>query len=108
MARGPRHLAVGVCDFRERGFSELRQVFGRGVEVSERFGGPLRKRPFFPLRDVLAVSLPGAGGRGHVPGGGEEVPRLAGRGAGRNRFAPDDRLVQGARPTAPGGRRENP
>ena len=107
MARGTGLFAGRVRGFREREFSELSQVFGPWVEISERFGEPARKRLFFPLTDVLAVPVPSLGGGPRMPGGGEEVPGLARPTERANRLAEDGGLLQSARTTAPGGDRED-
>jgi len=42
------------------GACELSHLFGAWLDLSEAFGGPLRKRLFFPLTDLLAVFVAGA------------------------------------------------
>jgi hypothetical protein len=61
-------LAKGAKALREKAGMELSALFGTWVGLPDDFGGPKRRRLFFPLTGVLAVSRPGAFRRPDLPG----------------------------------------
>ena len=58
--------------------SELVELFGAWVSLSEDFGAPKRKRLFSPLTHLLAISLADLRRRRLVPRGRAQVSSLVG------------------------------
>ena len=102
MVQGGGRLARRVLAMREKSGAELSAMFGAWVELGEDFGAPRRRRLFFPLTGVLAVSLAGALGGSRLPGDAAQVPGMAGLG-GKERLGPHGGLLQGPRAASPGG-----
>ena len=67
MVRSGGRLSRSVRSVRGRSHGELGALFGSWVGADETFGAPKRRRLFFPLTGVLAVSLAGAFGRSRLP-----------------------------------------
>ena len=67
MVKGCGRLARRVRSMRKKSATELSALFGSWAELPEDFGAPQRRRLFFPLTGVLAVSLAGAFGRSRLP-----------------------------------------
>jgi hypothetical protein len=60
-------LSRCVRSVRGRSHGELSALFGSWIHLPGTFGTPKRRRLFFPLTGVLAVSLAGAFGRSRLP-----------------------------------------
>ncbi len=60
MSNKPGKFAKGMRKVRDYKICELRELFSGWLNLSDAFGAPKRKRLFFPLTDVLAVSFAGA------------------------------------------------
>lgn len=78
MASGFGRFARRARAAGSQGADELRQVFDPWLDLPEAFGAPRRRRLFFPLANVLDVSIAGPVGGRDVPGCGEEVSGVAG------------------------------
>ena len=68
MVPGGGRLARGARLLRGSDGGELSDLFGSWVDLPRDFGGGERRRLFFPLAGVLAVSVAGLLGRPRLPG----------------------------------------
>ena len=100
MIAGGGRLARQVRPMREKSGAQLSAMFGAWVGLGKDFGAPRRRRLFFPLAGVLAVTLAGALRRSDLPGDAAQVPRMAGL-ARTERVGPDGGVLQGPRAAAP-------
>ena len=102
MVRSGGRLSRSVRSVRRSSHGELGALFGSWVSAEETLAAPKRRRLFFPLTGVLAVSDAGSFGRSRLPGDPARFPGAAGPGWKR-RIGEHVRLLQGARKASPGG-----
>jgi len=76
---------AGALD--KRGLGELSRVMGPWAGLPRDFGAGKRTRLFSPLKDLLAVSFPGAWRGRILPGGAQAIPGVAVSGRGEDNFA---------------------
>ena len=100
MVRSGGRLSRGVRSVRLKSDGELGALFGSWVRADETLGAGKRRRLFFPLAGLLAVSPAGSFGRWRLPRGAVRFPGPAGTG-GEARIGEDGRLLQGAREAPP-------
>ncbi len=61
MLKGNGQLKKRVSKFYQSSMAEISEVFRKWVELPDNFGKAKRKRLFSPLKNILAVSVAGAG-----------------------------------------------
>lgn len=101
MRRRRGRMAARARDVRDKSGEELSAMFGAWVDLPKEFGGPRRRRLFFPLAGVLAVPVAGPVGGSGVPGDAARLPGTIGLG-GEEGVASDGRILQGAKAAPPG------
>ena len=72
---------------------ELRNLFQPWLALPQDFGKGAYDRLFSPLTNLLALPLAGLGSERYVPGGAQEVPRLAGAREEGDRLAQNGGLL---------------
>jgi len=92
MVKGCGRLAGRVWSMRKKSGTELSALFGSWIALPQDFDARGRRRLFFPLTGVLAVSLAGALCGSGLPGDVAQVSGPVGFGA-EERVPSDGRIL---------------
>jgi len=92
MVKGCGRLARRVRSMRKKSGTELSALFGSWIALPQDFDARGRRRLFFPLAGVLALSLPGLLGGSGLPGDVAQVSGPVGFG-GKERIPSDGRIL---------------